>query len=234
MPRNYFQDPLETGMDAFDRSYDRTQAMGERATTARAGRQLATGDRRGAAATFAGGGMIGQSRQMTGDQQALDDRKADGEAAEREAEAAEVKHRAEIFTGVAKKLMTVPAGQRMQTLQRAMPLFQMSGVDPSMFASLTEEQLSDEALQAFTGEVAKTLEEYTLAPGARRYRGTEVMAENPVQERPIAVSQGTTLLDPKTRKPIYTAPKTYAPRARSGGGSGGGLPPLPPGAVMEK
>lgn len=224
MPRNYFQDPFETGSRAFDNAFDRTQAIGDQVTTNKAGRQLAGGDRRGAAATFAGGGMIDPSRRMTADQQALDDRDAEGAEQEQQAEAAAVKQRAEILTGVAKKLQSVPPGQRLATLQKANPLFEMAGMDLTMFEQLTEEQLTDEALQVFTGEVAKSLEEYTLAPGAKRFRGTEVMAENPVQERPIAVGQGTTLLDPKTRKPIYTAPKTYAParpRAPAGGRGGG-------------
>lgn len=234
MAVNFFNSAMGV-IDAGNDAWDQSQKRFDRFTTNRAGAQLAGGDRAGARQTFARGGLIQPARVLEQDQQADDDRAAEADDNERQAQAAQVKQRAEVLTGVARKLLTVPPGQRMQTLQRAMPLFEMAGVDPQMFATLTEDQLADDALQAFTGEVAKAAEEYTLPPGAKRFRGDQVIADNPAAPpRPTIVPQGSTVLGPDG-KPVFTARKTYAPaRGRSGGTSGGSYADLPPGAVVVR
>lgn len=228
MPRNLFADPAETGMDAFDRAYDRQQGITDRITTNRAGRKLAGGDRRGAAATFAKGGLIGPARQLEADQQSLDDREAEAAAGEQEQQARMAAQRAAFLKNVAQGLTQVPPGERRAQLEKVLPIFADIGLPVEQFAAVTEEQLSDASLAAFGAELQKAEQEYTLPPGAKRYRGDALIADNPsAPPRPTIVPGGSTVLGPDNR-PVYTAPKTFAPR--SGGGRGGaGLPPPPSG-----
>lgn len=66
--------------------------------------------------------------------------------------------RGKTLTGVAQRLKSVAPGQRKAALDQAAPLFQASGIDPATFAELSEEQLSDQALDMFVGNVAKELQ----------------------------------------------------------------------------
>lgn len=160
--------------------------------------------------------------------------KADLDARKQEAERAsqlqEETARLGQFTQVLKNLASsVPEGERVAALRNAVPMLARLGLDPNELSTTTEDELSNESLSLLIGNIEKAAEEYTLAPGAKRYRGSEVIADNPAApERPISVPQGTTLLDPETRKPIYTAPKTYAPPRASGGGRGGAAKPSGP------
>lgn len=226
MARNIFAE----GMNAFDQAYDRTQAIGDQVQRRRAGAKLATGDRQGAAATFAERGMIDEARQMQRDDLMMQDREAAMAADEQQAQFAAAKERADVLTKVAGGLKTVPAGQRMQALAQVYPLFQKIGLDTAIFDQLSEDQLTDQALDLFTGEVRQQVEQFTLSPGAKRFDTTgKLIAEAPfAPEKPISVREGTTLLDPNTRQPIYSKPKTYAPQ-RPSGSSSAGLPPPPAG-----
>lgn len=131
-----------------------------------------------------------EDRQLRRDDMAYR-RQKDVKATEAEA----VQKKGEALLRVAKGLTTVPVGQRHAALQQAMPLFQQSGIDPSAFTNLTEDQLTDQALSTFTGDLAKTLEEYTLAPGSARYRGTEKVAEQPFAPQYREVGPGQTLVE---------------------------------------
>jgi len=91
------------------------------------------------------------------------------------AEQADALKRGEVLTTVAQRLKGVPAGQRKSALDRAAPLFQASGIDPSMFGQLSEDQLSDEALDTFTGQVAKELQFFQTDRGI--YAGDRATGE---------------------------------------------------------
>jgi hypothetical protein len=132
----------------------------------------------------------GEDRQMRRDQFDWQRKKYD-----QDAEAVAFQRKAETLTRVAKGLTGVPPGQRMAALQQAAPLFQEAGIDASAFAKLSEEMLSDQALAAFTGEVAKAAEEYTLSPGSARYRGSEKVAEQPFAPTYQSVSPGETIVE---------------------------------------
>jgi hypothetical protein len=231
MARNYFNrgdamDVIGAGQAGWDDTDARINGIMERRSSVQAGRQLATGDRAGAAATFARGGYIQPARALAGDQREEEDRQTERSAAQQKASAAQVAERVRILTGVANHLLTVPEGQRVARLKEAYPLFQMAGLDTAMFDGLTEDQLTNGAIQSFTGEVQKQAEQYTLAPGARRFDvGGKLIAENPTAEKPTIVPQGATVLG-ADRKPVFTNPKTFAPRRpASGGGGASGLPP---------
>ena len=229
---------LDRGNEAFKRGYDEMGAMRTDRTNMQAGRAYAGGDRQGAAGILAQGGNIDGARTLENDiqneEQQAYTRQRQGMADERQAsqdEFAAAQRKVEVLTKIAQGLKGVPAGQRAASLQRAVPVFEQIGVDPAVFASLTEDQLSDEQLDIFSGEISKSMEEYTLSPGAQRWRGDQMIADNPREERPVSVSQGATLFDPKTNKPIYTAPKTYAP-PRNGGNSGASSG-VPAGFVLD-
>ena len=229
---------MDRGEEAFKAAYDQTGAMRADRTRMQAGRAYAGGDRQGAAAMLAQGGNIDGARTLENDiqneEQQAYTRQRQGMADERQSsqdEFAAAQRKVEVLTKIAQGLKGVPAGQRAASLQRAVPVFEQIGVDPAVFASLTEDQLSDEQLDIFSGEISKSMEEYTLSPGAQRWRGDQMIADNPREERPVSVSQGATLFDPKTNKPIYTAPKTYAPPRA---GSGGDYADLPPGATVVR
>lgn len=69
------------GMDAFDRSYDRTTHMREDIARQRAGRKLATRDYQGAAADLGGAGMLEAQTAIQQEGQAQGDRRARIDAA---------------------------------------------------------------------------------------------------------------------------------------------------------
>jgi hypothetical protein len=165
MARNYFDSPLETAENAFDRGFDRTQAIGDRIATVRAGRKMAEGDRLGAAKTFAKRGLIAPARQMQADQQAEDDRAADERAGRAAMEEKMKAQRAAAFIKIAEGLGTVPEGQRQAALQQALPIFQEIGVDPTPFAQLQEGQLTNQQLALFVGEMKKYAQTYQNAEG---------------------------------------------------------------------
>ena len=236
MARNYFgADPFQSGTEAFDDAYARQQGMQERITTNRAGRRLAAGDVAGAGQTFARGGMIGQARQMQADQNDAEDRTRQNsreDAADarqmdadqqRKAQAA-ISHMREL-TGA---LRRVPPERRSEFVQQAIPMIrQFMGEDfAARVAALPPEQLTDENLNIFDGGLDKAEAEYTLPPGAKRMRGREVIAENPVAQRDMIVPQGSTVIGPDGKRK-FTNPKTFASQ-RSGGGGGGARPPATP------
>lgn len=227
MARNYFQDPLETGMDAFDRSYDRTQAIGDRATTARAGRQLATGDRRGAAATFAEGGMIAPSRQMTADQQGEEDRALAQSTQAQQMDLEKGKRTVDVLTRLAKGLQGVPAGQRRQALQQAMPIFDQLQIDKSQLEGLTEDQLTDDQLELFAGELEKQWQVINLGNGGAAQYNNRTGAFKTLREPdppPIVLGGGAVAIDRDGGGVVARNPKTFAPpRPRAPGAGMGGI-----------
>lgn len=236
--RNYFaqggaSEIIGAGNDAFDRQTALFDDVNARYTATRAGRRMAQGDRMGASREFANAGLLDEARTLESDQVAADTRMRQ----DREREAAGMKARdaeqeaakaaqAEAMLAILKRLQTVPAGQRSATLQRAAPILQSVGMDPTPFLSMPETDLSDEALTVATGEAAKAAEEYTLAPGARRYRGDQMIANNPA--RPIVMGGGASAFDPESGEVVARNPKTFAP-PRAGGGKAAASGPKPTG-----
>lgn len=116
-----------------------------------AGKKLATRDYAGAASELYSGGQIeaGADVQNFGAAQESNARKVNAE---------QVKERASLLMQVSKGLKEVPAGQRKAQLDRISPVFQKVGLDATMFGQLTEQDLTDEALDVFAGSVAKEVE----------------------------------------------------------------------------
>jgi hypothetical protein len=226
---------LDRGNEAFKQGYDQMGAMRTDRTNMQAGKAYAGGDRQGAARMLAQGGNIDGARTLEndiqGDEQRAYQMQRQSMADERQAgqdEMAATQRRVEVMTRIAQGLKGVPPGQRVGALQRAMPVFQQVGIDPAMFGSLTEDQLSDEQLDMFSGEVSKSMEEYTLSPGAQRWRGDQMIADNPRERTAPAGMKYSAdgVLEPipgylTSRAAVAGATRAPA-RASSGGRSGGG------------
>lgn len=213
-----------TGMDAFDRSYDRGQSMQQDRAKMQAGRSLASGDRQGAMQAFGSAGLTDDVRQVQGDQMRVDLIAKQDEQQDYDRKHGEAKQRADVLVRVAQGLKSVPAGQRKAALAGIAPVFGKVGVDPSMFNDLTEEQLDDAALDMFSGEVEKQFQAVNLGGGGfgtfdGRTGKFQTLREPTI--RPVIMGNGASALDPETGEVIARNPKTFAPpRASSGGGGG--------------
>lgn len=222
------QNIFAQGMDAFDRGYDRQQTITDRMTRRKAGQRYASGDPTGAAQELAGAGMIEQAQGIEQDQRQQEREQFSRDRIEQTDRQAAAQRNADLLTRLAQGLKTVPAGQRKQALSRAYPLFQGAGIDTATLDQLTEEQLSDQSLDAFTGEVQKHLQIVNRGGGGYDVVDTRTgQAVRSVEPDPkmVTVGDGAVLIDPATRKPVYANPKNFAPRS-SGANS---LPPPPAG-----
>ena len=236
---------MDRGQQAYDDTNTNIQGMMNRRTQMQAGRAYAGGDRQGAARMLAHGGNLDGARTLENDIQGDEDRaytrQRQGMADERQAgqdERAASQRKVEVLTKIAQGLKGVPAGQRAGALQRAMPVFEQVGMDPAMFGNLTEDQLSDEQLDMFSGELGKQWQVINLGNGGFGFynnRSGEFKTIREPDPRPVVIGNGGMAVDPDTGAVIGRNAKTFAPpRAGSGGRGGGGIPPLPPGFVMEK
>lgn len=159
MARNYFSrsqggdamDIINAGQQGWEDADNRFKSTMATFATAKAGRQYADGDRRGAARTFAGSGMIDEARVLEGDQVAADTRRA-------EAEKAAKAERAQTTAAVFGKLRGVEPGKRAATLQRAKPIFDAMNIDTTSFMSMPEEEFTDEALDLIVGQAQEELD----------------------------------------------------------------------------
>lgn len=159
------QNIFATGMDAFDRSYDRGQAMQQDRARMQAGRSLASGDRRGAMQQFGQAGLTDDVRQVQADQMRIDQDERAVEQETYDRDQAEQKTRADVLVKVAQGLKSVPAGQRKAALSQITPVFQNVGIDPVMFNELTDEQLTDQALDMFSGEIENSVKLFNTSSG---------------------------------------------------------------------
>lgn len=233
MAFNIFQgtkDIIAGGEAAAERGWNGVDAIYKARAGRQAGRALASGDRQGAMDALGGEGQVDAVRTLQNDadadrQQAYANQRQ-GRMDQQATASKESERKVGVLKDVANGLKQVPAGQRMQALQHAMPLFEHVGVDPSIFGQLTEDQLTDAALDMFSGEIDKQYQQMFQNEGgiygARSDGTVDQLQEFEPKER--VLSQGQTLIG-RDRKPVYTAPKTYAPpRARAGGGGKAAAP----------
>ncbi len=214
------------GGEAFDRSWDRTQAFHDKATARKAGRALAGGDRAGAMQALGNAGQLDGVRTLQRDQERADDRTA---GQEQDARAEQAK-RAELLISVAGELKNVPPGQRKQALQH--PIFQMAGLTPDQLANLTEDDLSDQALDMFAGEVKRQVQVLNLGNGGVATVDPASGEFNVLREpdpRPVIIGQGGVALDPQSGQVVGRNPKTFAPQRAGGGGKPAAVGPRPTG-----
>lgn len=179
---------LGDALRARELGYQEMQRGHEQRARNRAGRKLATRDYGGAAGELYGAGMLEEGSQAQTFGQAQDDRAAD----QKKQIYAE---RADALIKVSAALAHVEPGQRKATLDRILPTLGDMGMDTSILQSLQEEQLTDDNLRLFSGQVAKELEQFTLSPGSKRFdaRG-RLIAEAPFAPNYQKVGEGETLI----------------------------------------
>ena len=194
-------------MDSVDR-FTRQRA------SKRAGQAMARGDYQAGANEFYDAGHLDAGSEVQNYGQAQEDRSATQAATARAQQQDQIKQRAELLSQVASGLKTVPMGQRKAQLDAISPVFTKVGLDTEMFGQLTEDDLTDAALDTFTGAVAKEVEQYTLSPGSKRYDAKG----NLIAEAPFAP------FAPEVVKYQDGAGETVAVVDRNGGAAPAGAP----------
>lgn len=162
---NLLHDVIDRGNDAFDRGYDRTQKLFDQAARRKAGRALASGDEAAAAAAAYDGGLIDEGAAIERRGVEAEQRQYERGRTEKADEIAEATRRGEALVKVAQALKGVPPEQRHDRLQQIAPAFQGIGIDPAPFLALTPEQLSNDALDMFSGEIKEHIK--TFSSGGR-------------------------------------------------------------------
>lgn len=205
------------GMDAFDASYDRTQKMRDSRTRRQAGQALAAGRRQDAADIYGQAGMTDDVRQLQADQQRQEQIDYSRQQDAQQEDIAAQQRKAQVLKQAMMGLKGIPAGQRLQAAHAIAqsPVFQHLGMSPDMLQGVTEEQLSDAALDAATGQIDEHFQGVNLGGGGygsydKRTGKLDVLRQ---PDKPVIVGNGATALDPVTGQPIYSNPKTFAPRA---------------------
>lgn len=216
---------FRNGMDEFDRGYARTGKVFQDVAARRAGTALAGGDRQGAMAAFGAEGLTDDVRDLQRDQQAQDSIAFQQKRQTSQDARVENNQKGEAFLEALAGLSKVPQAERRQAL--AHPVWSVFGITPEMVQSLSDDDLSDAAIQQFGEQVKYQI----VNRGGGGYdvvnmdEGKRVGGVEP-DPKMVSVAGGATLYDPETRAPVYTAPKSYAPRGggRGGGGSSSGVP----------
>mgnify|MGYP003650370669 CR=1 FL=1 len=214
-------------------------------TNARAGGAYARGDRQGAANMLAQGGNIDGARTLENDIQG-DERQAmlDQQAAEQQTyqrgrdkttdQAAKAKENLGLLQQLYRGARQIPwqsedspnpGEKRFAFLQKTLPILQQAGFDVTPFSQLTPEQLDDQNIDTFGGQVEEELIKLpggglgTYNPQTRKY--TEL-------RKPDAKPPGNYIMGPDGEwmvNPLVgqaAAARRAPQRARSGGGGSGG------------
>lgn len=201
--------------------------------TRRAGYQaaprVAAGDYTGAAQAYGQAGMADEARQMVSDQQGVDQQQYQHDRQGQQDERAQAEKRIETLSKIAQGLKSVPAGQRRAALDHVMPIFGKLGMDGSQFETLTEDHLTDNDLDVFSGELDKQWQAVNMGGGGvgafNPHSGDFKTLREPTQKAPLGYRYGAggeMEIDPgylQGRADIAKA--TRAPlRPRAGGGGG--------------
>lgn len=235
--------------------YNFAQGLRDQQAQRQAGNLLASGDTQGAQNALYGAGMIDQGNALADRQQRqaateLDTRyrQAQIDNLGADNQRAEAKQKLEWMGDAAQGLRRVPMEQRKAALQQyIMPTLQAMGLPQEALQQLAGANLTDEELDAFAqamGAEAEKLTFYNTSLGivAVDPRGNARMAYETPPAPPTPPqgyryrADGSTLeaipggpADPKTAGALSASRR--APRA---GGGSAGVPPLPPGFVLEK
>lgn len=158
------------GMAAFDAQTKRLNAFDQDRASKTAGAAIAEGDYAGGANAFNQAGMVEQGHNVLADQQVLEDRKtrASNDVADRAQKSQAIK--LDGMLKITNMVAAQPAGQRSAYLKQHLKLIGDLGLPADQFASLTEDQLSDQSLASFQAGLGKAKEDYTM--GGVRYSGT--------------------------------------------------------------
>lgn len=143
----------------------------------------------------------------------------------REDQLQQFQHQADVVGNLVPQLKDLPIEQRAQAgaqvlLNAGFTPQQVQGMDWSDAGIEMQYQLSAAGKAALAARM-KAAEPYTLAPGSRRYSGTDILAENPAEPKYQAVPEGGMLVrtDGGTATPVYSgAPGVSAQPSQATGG----------------
>jgi len=188
---------LSDAINARQAGFDEAQNLRDRYTRNRTGAAMASGNLDQAAETAYRGGDLQLGSAVQGMQRQAQDRASEQDAASK---AAEAEHQKQLYASMVKigtGLKSVPPGQRAQKLQQLEPWFQSVGMGEAgkQIASLPEDQLTDENIDVFTGQMEKAAEQFTLTPGSKRYDAEgNLVAEAPFAPQYKTVGEGQSLV----------------------------------------
>lgn len=156
---------LNNALNAREAGFQEMETVRDRVARNRAGRALASGDYTGAKAEAYGAGALDIGSGIQELENTQQDRELSLEADRTKQHNAQQKRMAETLAQLSTGLLEVPAGKRKETLDKIAPYLAQIGADPSAFQGLTEEQLTDENLRLFGGEMAKAAQPQVIGPG---------------------------------------------------------------------
>lgn len=221
---NATMDVLGNNQRAYDTAYNRTDKAFKQQAARKAGMALASGDRQGAMQAMGGEGAIDDVRLMQADQnredqQAYSNKRQEGlDAEKRNAGLRDALKDA--FVHVA----TLPTPQeRRQAMKHS--IWQMAGISPEAVDALPESDFGDEGVAQF----GKSLNLQIVNRGGGGYDVVDLSTGQVVRSvqpdaKLMSVAGGNTVLDQQTRKPVFTAPKSYAPPRAPAAGAPSGAP----------
>lgn len=190
MPRNLFSDPFGGLQEGYQTAGAITDDIRSKYARNRAAPKIAQGDFHGAAQTYGAMGMDREAAAAFSDQQTQEDRGTQAKERER----VEGLRKADTLIKAASALKRVPPAERRQALGH--PIFQHLGITPELTGGLTDEQLSDQSLDMFVGEVER-IKGVVLAPGSQ-LRNPEtggLMAEAPAKPEYRTVGPDQSLVE---------------------------------------
>lgn len=163
MAVNYFNNAMGV-IDAGQKGWDNSQSMFDRATTNRAGGQLAAGNREGARQTFARGGLVDESRVLEADDRAIEQQNYTRERTAKADEMKAAEFRVEVLKGVGNTLLKIPEGQgRAPKLQEALQLFRHAGYPEDVIgklATIGEGGLTTDAIRGIVGQAEAAYKQF--------------------------------------------------------------------------
>lgn len=187
---------LNNALNAREAGFQEMETVRDRIARNRAGRALASGDYTGAKAEAYGAGALDIGSGIQELENTQQDRELSLEADRTKQHNAQQKRMAETLAQLSTGLLEVPAGKRKETLDKIAPYLAQIGADPSVFQGLTEEQLTDENLRLFGGQMEEAAKGVVMAPGSqlRDPKTGKLLAETPFAPSYQKVSEGETLL----------------------------------------
>ena len=138
--------------------FDEMQGFREQRARNLAGAALGRGDYQAGASALYQGGLIDQGQQVEQAQQARQDH-------EREVQLKQQEMQGKALIRITQALKNVPQGSRAAKLREIAPVFQQVGIDPTPFMGLSEQQLDNPSLDAFSGEVANHIKLFSTTGG---------------------------------------------------------------------
>lgn len=203
---------LQNALAARQQGYDQVADFRTDQARMRAGNALAMGRPQEAANALYRGGELDAGEIVLQRDEGRQGRQQARQMAMQEQEAAQAKEAAQMrgmaLVRAAQALRAIPAGQRAQALQtRVAPMLGRLGMDTSAFQGLTEEDLSDQGLDLFAGQVQRELEIVKGSDGSFS-----------------AVDKGTGEIVNQYQAPRYQSLSPGQSLVEIGGGMGGGAP----------